>query len=254
MAHFWDTGFTIPEGEGFSPWGWGHLLWLGAVALLCAVLGPRYGRWGEEARRRCRRTLAALLVLDELFKLAVTISTGRFRLDFLPLHLCSINIFLIAADAIRPREVLREVLYAVCLPGAFFALAFPGWAFLPLWNALCIHSFTAHILLFLYPFLLVCGGFRPRFRRFCRALPFCLLTVAGVYGFNRAFDTNFMFLSYAGEGNPLTLFERWLGNPGYLIGIPILAGLCWAALYGVPAAWRNQRKKERQRDESGKQA
>lgn len=232
MTHFWDTGFTIPAGMGFSLFGVGHFLWLALWVALCAVLGTFYRRWNDRKRLICRRIVATLLLIDELFKVVSTTATGRFRPDFLPLHLCSINIFLILWDAIRPSESLWEILYAVCLPGAFFALIFPGWAYLPLWNGLCIHSFTAHILLFLYPFLLICGGFQPRFSRFCRLLPLCLLAVAGVYCFNQKFGTNFMFLSYAGTGNPLSLFESWLGNPGYLVGIPVICALCWAVLYG----------------------
>ncbi len=242
MEYFWDTGYTVPSGVGFPLYGAGHLCWLLGLLLVCGALGPLYRRWGEKKRLICLRVLAALLIADELFKVVSTAVHGRFRLDFLPLHLCSINIFVIAADAIKPRDSLREVLYAVCLPGAFFALAFPGWAYLPLWNALCIHSFTAHILLFLYPFLLMCGGFRPKFRRFLKALPFCLLAVAGAYLFNRVFGTNFMFLSYAGEGNPLSWFEQRLGNPGYLVGIPLIAGLCWLVLYGVPRLFRRKNK------------
>ena len=230
--YFWETGFTVPAGEGFSLFGWGHLLWLAFWLCLCVILGRLYSQWSETQRCTCRLILAGLLLLDELFKVISTSVTGRFQLDFLPLHLCSINIFLILADALRPSDSLREILYAVCLPGAFFALVFPGWSYLPLWNGLCIHSFTAHILLFLYPFLLVCGGFRPNFSRFLKLLPLCFLAVLGAYFFNQAFGTNFMFLRYAGEGNPLSLFEAALGSPGYLVGIPVLCALCWAVLYG----------------------
>lgn len=230
--YFWDTGFTILPGKGFSLFSPGHFAWLMACFLLCLLLGRRYRAWNEEKRQRCLRLVAALLLLDELFKVCSTLATGRFRVDFLPLHLCSINIFVILADVWRPTDALREILYAICLPGAAFALVFPGWSYLPFCNALCIHSFTAHILLFLYPFLLLCGGFQPSFSRFLKVLPFCLPVVIAVYFFNRIFDTNFMFLSFAGEGNPLSLFEAWLGNPGYLIGLPILCALCWLLLYG----------------------
>ncbi len=249
MEYFFDTGFTIPPGKGFSLYCAGHLLWLGLLLALSVGLGMPYRGWDEKKRRICRRVVAVLLVFDELLKYAVTLAFGRFRLDYLPLHLCSINIFVIAADALHPREALREVLYAVCLPGAFFALLFPGWAYLPLKNALCIHSFTAHILLFLYPFLLLCGGFRPSFRRFLRCLPFCLPVVAAVYGFNRVFGTNFMFLSYAGSGNPLSLFESWLGNPGYLLGFPVLCAASWAVLYGVPAILRGRKENPKNQKE-----
>ena len=235
MSYFWETGFTVPNGVGFSLFGWGHLLWLALWLCLCVTLGRLYAKWNETQRRACRRVLAGLLLLDELFKVISTLATGRFQLDFLPLHLCSINIFLILADALRPSDSLREILYAVCLPGAFFALVFPGWSYLPLWNGLCIHSFTAHILLFLYPFLLICGGFRPSFSRFLKLLPLCFLTALGAYFFNQAFGTNFMFLRYAGTGNPLSLFEAALGSPGYLVGIPVLCALCWTVLYGGKA-------------------
>lgn len=235
-SYFWDTEYTLlPDVPGFSHFCPGHLFWLGLTALLCAALGILYRHWGEKGRRTCGRVLAVLLICDELFKYGIAINTGEFRPSFLPLHLCSINIFLIAADAVRPNELLREVLYAVCLPGALFALIFPGWNYLPLWNALCIHSFTAHILLLLYPLLLISGGFRPSFKRFARTLPGLLGIVLLVYCFNRVFGTNFMFLARAGEGNPLSWFESFLGSPGYLLGIPVIAAACWAVMYGLPA-------------------
>lgn len=240
--YFWDTGFTISPGKGFSLFSLGHLAWLGACLFLCLLLGSRYRAWGERKRKSCLRLLAALLLLDELFKVCSTLITGRFRVDFLPLHLCSINIFVILADVCRPTAALQEILYAICLPGAALALLFPGWSYLPLCNALCIHSFTAHILLFLYPFLLLCGGFQPSLSRFLKALPFCLPVVAAVYCFNRSFGTNFMFLSSAGEGNPLSLFEAWLGTPGYLIGLPILCLLCWTVLYGGQCLLKRTRR------------
>lgn len=228
---------------GFSHFCPGHLLWLGTAAILCVCLGLAYRSWGPEKRLFCRRVLAALLVADELFKYFIALLSGEFRLSFLPMHLCSINIFFIVADAFRPQELLREILYAVCLPGAFFALVFPGWAYLPLQNALCIHSFTAHILLLLYPVLLIAGGFRPNFRRFAQTLPAALAVVVLVYGFNQSFGTNFMFLARAGERNPLSWFESFLGNPGYLLGLPVIAAACWAVLYGVPRACLKKRKR-----------
>ena len=241
--YFWDTEYTLPpEAQGFTHFCPGHLLWLVLTAALCLGLCRAYRRWGIGQRQACRRVIAALLIADELFKYFIAFHSGGFRASYLPLHLCSIQIFVIAADALRPSDLLREVLYAVCLPGAFFALVFPGWAYLPLWNALCIHSFTAHVLLFLYSLLLIAGGFRPRFRRFARTLPGMLAAVAAAYCFNQIYGTNFMFLSWAGEGNPLSWFESFLGSPGYLIGIPIIAAACWGFLYGLPALWKRHSK------------
>ena len=248
MQYFWETDRTIPPGVGFTPYGTGHLLWLILWAALCVFFACFYRKWCTRAQRNCRMAVAGLLLLDELFKYAVTVPFGKFQPDFLPLHLCSINIFLILTDAfteknVRFKNVLREFLFAVCLPGAFFALLFPGWAYLPIQNALCIHSFLAHILLFLYPFLLLLGGFVPKLSRFLKFLPFCLPVVGAVYWIDQKFGTNFMFLRYAGEGNPLTLFERLWGTPGYLWGLPILCALIWALLYG--GAWLFARLRKR---------
>jgi len=236
ISYFWETEYTLPpDAPGFSHFCLGHLLWLGGTVALCIGLWPAYRRWGMKGKLACRRVLAAMLVGDELFKYYIALRSGEFRPSYLPLHLCSINIFLIAADAIHPNRLLQEVLYAVCLPGAFLALIFPGWAYLPLFNALCIHSFTAHILLFLYPLLLISGGFQPNFQEFARTLPAALVVVGLVACFNQMFGTNFMFLSRAGEGNPLSWLEGFLGSPGYLLGIPVIAAVCWAILYGVPS-------------------
>ncbi len=240
-SFFWDTEYTIPPGAGFRPWCVGHLLWIALAFGLCLFLGRLYRGWGESFRRTARRAVAVLLVVDELLKYYIALRSGNFRLSFLPLHLCSVNIFLIATDAIRPSQCLREVLYAVCLPGALLALIFPGWAYLPLANALCIHSFTAHILLLLYPVLLLCGGFSPCFQRLAKVLPVAFLVAVGIYFFNQAFGTNFMFLARAGENNPLAWFESWLGSPGYLLGIPLIAGVLWTVMYCCPLAIRRRR-------------
>lgn len=245
MEYFWDTAHTVPPGVGFPLFSFGHLCWLFAAALLSVFLWRLYGSWGREGRTRCLHILAGLLLADELFKDISTLCTGRFSPEFLPLHLCSINIFVILADAVRPRDSLREVLYAVCLPGAFFALLTPGWSYLPLCNALCIHSFTAHILLFLYPLLVVREGFQPQFSRLLKLLPWFLPALAAAWLCNRLWGTNFMFLNYAGQGNPLSWFEARLGTPGYLLGIPILCALCWAILYGVPAVFRKRTPERR---------
>ena len=244
MEYFWYTKFTIPDGHGFALFGPQHLAWLAAAAAVCLVMGRLYSRWDERARARCRLAVGLLLLADELFKDVASLATGQFRLDFLPFHLCSINIFVVWADILRPGPAKKEVLYAACLPGAVAALLFPSWTKTPVWNFMALHSFTVHILLLLYPVLLLAGGFRPRFANLRRAAAPAALCVAGVFALNKLLGTNFMFLNGAGEGNPLTLFEQWLGDPGYLAAYPFLIALVWAVLY-LPWALARRRAKEK---------
>lgn len=221
MAYFWYTVETIPVGMGFSHYDRLHLFWLalGTVTILLCYLGCR--KCGTGSRKVFRRGIAILLIADELFKDIPLLITGRFNLSYLPFELCSINIFLIALHAWKPGKLLDNFLYLVCIPGAMAAMLFPTWTALPGWNFMCIHSFTVHILLVLYPVVLTAAGeIRPDWKEAWK----CILLLLGLAGtaklWNRMWDTNFMFLEYANSGNPLKWFETAWGS--HLYGFPVI--------------------------------
>ena len=108
MEHFWDTVDTIGEGFGFSLFGARHLvtlaLYIGFAALSCKL----YKAADEKKRAQLRGLFAVLLLADEAFK-QIGLQIGRnFSWDYLPLHLCSINIFLIALYAWKPEQAARQ--------------------------------------------------------------------------------------------------------------------------------------------------
>ena len=225
MNHFWETVEVIPEGMGFAHYGKLHLCWLAAFVVLTLVNCIVYRRLGEKGRRIWRILVAALLVLDELYKQIPLFINGYFTPGYLPLHLCSVNIFVIAFHAIRPTKTVGNFLYTVCIPGAMAALLFPTWTELPAANYMLIHSFTVHILLAMYPIVLtVAGDIRPELKEVPKALLLLLGLAAVALVFNLLLDTNFMFLMSADPGNPLYLFEQMWGS--HLLGFPvIIAGI-----------------------------
>lgn len=99
VEHFWDTVDTIGEGFGFSLFGARHLvtlaLYIGFAALSCKLYKAADGK----KRAQLRGLFAVLLLADEAFKQIGLQIGGNFNWDYLPLHLCSINIFLIALYA-----------------------------------------------------------------------------------------------------------------------------------------------------------
>lgn len=96
---------------------------------------------------------------------------GAFLPKYLPLHLCSIHIILIAVHAVRPSKGLENFLYAIWIPGALAALLFPAWTPLPPANFMRIHSAAVHILPAAYPIMLTAGGdIRPAVRELPRTL------------------------------------------------------------------------------------
>lgn len=221
MEHFWKTVEVIPEGIGFAHYGPVHLCWLAAFVVLTVVNCILYRKLSEKGRKIWRIVMAVLLVLDEVYKQIPLFVQGYFTLGYLPLHLCSINIFVIAFHAFKPNKAVGNFLYTVCIPGALAALLFPTWNALPPANYMLIHSFTVHMLLCMYPVVLtVAGDIRPELRQVPKAL--LLLTGLAVFALicNLLMNENFMFLMYADPGNPLYLFEQMWGS--HLLGFPVI--------------------------------
>ena len=221
MKYFLDTVETIAPNAGFSQFGALHLIWLAVFLAAVVVNCILYSKMGVVGRNRWKKVVAGLIVLDEIYKMAMLAIGGRYTVGYLPLHLCSINIFVVAFYTWKPTRPVGAFLYTVCIPGAIAALLFPSWTSLPLGNFMHWHSFTIHILLAMYPLVLAISG---ELKLSIRDIPKCLLILVGmaipVYGINLLLDTNFMFLMYAEEGNPLLIFEQLFGN--HLLGYPVI--------------------------------
>ena len=230
MQYFLDTTETIVSGVGFAHFGTLHLIWLFFFVLITAICCVWYNKQDQSGRERARKRIAILLVADELFKVVCLLIGGRYRAGYLPLHLCSINIFLIAIHAWRPSKILGGYLYTVGIPGAMAALLFPSWTSLPLGNFMHLHSFTVHILLAVYPIMLLSAGdIVPDVKQVHKYLLLLVGMAIPIYGINLLLDTNFMFLMSADAGNPLYIFEQLWGN--HLYGYPILIAAVLIVMY-----------------------
>ncbi len=222
MEYFFDSKGSLPDGvPGFKAFDKVHVGWLIAFAVIAVVCCMIYRKLGEVGRKEFRLILGGLILLDEVLKIVVLSAFGNYNVNYMPLHLCSINIILIAIHMFKPFKVLDNFLYAFCLPTALLALLFPNWTKLPFANFMHWHSFTVHIMLFLYPLILVVGGdIKPRLKHFWWSLVLLVGMAIPVYGFNLLHDTNYMFLMSAPGGTPLEWFEAWFGN--HLIGFPVI--------------------------------
>jgi hypothetical integral membrane protein (TIGR02206 family) len=225
---------------GFQAFGLTHILWLLAGLLLCIAACIFYRKLSTDKRKIMLTVLGAYIFLQEMAKNLVLIFLGEFSWGYLPFHLCGINILLIAFDTIKQTKVVRSFLYYFAIPGAALALLFPNWTAMPVWNFFHIHSFTIHILLVLYPLLLVTTNQVSTDLK--SALQGTLLLVAmaiPVYFLNLLWDTNFMFLMQPDSGNPLEMFEKLLGS--HLWGFPILLPVVILVMY-VPTLLFKKRK------------
>lgn len=238
MEYFWCTSETIPKGVGFSHFDGFHLAWLAAGVIVICICCFLYRKLKDRGRSTFRKTIAALLIADELFKLIPMLIMGTFLVNYLPFQLCSINLFVIAWHAWKPNKTLDNFLYTVCIPGAVAALLFPTWTKLPALNYMCIHSFTVHILLVLYPVVLTAAGeIRPEVKEVPKSLVLLAALACLALVLNLLWDTNFMFLMRADKGNPLYWFGQNWGS--HLLGFPVIIA---AVIFVMHAPWAIYRK------------
>lgn len=231
MPDFLKSRFTIEPGKGMDSYSFGHFIWLGLLFFLIFFLGKKYRAADEDKRKKIRIAIASLIMLDEIVKDIIMPITGQWDWSFLPFHLCSISVFVVFIHALTGNRMLEEYTYAITLPTASMAMAFPDWTgALPCMNLMCIHSFSIHLLLVLYPCLLLYGGFIPSAKQLFRLIPIVAFLAFVVYFVNGALGTNFFFVNGGGDGNPLTFLEKYIGG-WYRLAFPVIAAICWIPMY-----------------------
>ena len=231
MPDFLKSRFTIEPGKGMDSYSLGHFIWLGLLFFLIFFLGKKYRAADEDKRKKIRIAIASLIMLDEIVKDIIMPITGQWDWSFLPFHLCSISVFVVFIHALTGNRMLEEYTYAITLPTASMAMAFPDWTgALPCMNLMCIHSFSIHLLLVLYPCLLLYGGFIPSAKQLFRLIPIVAFLAFVMYFVNGALGTNFFFVNGGGDGNPLTFLEKYIGG-WYRLAFPVIAAICWIPMY-----------------------
>lgn len=232
MQYAFTPESQLPAEVGFLHFGRGHL----TVLLVLAVVSAAVVCWGchltERRRVRLEKGMAVAMVVLELAKDLILAWIGAFSLGYLPLHLCSMAMFICLYWAWHPHsEGAGQLLWSLCFAGGLSALLFPDWTDMPLWHFQSVHSFVYHAMLVQFALLAVVSGqARPGLRSVWKAGAFLVAAAAPVYAFDRAFGTNYMFLLRPVPGTPLELCARLPGQGGYLLGYGLLAAVVLVAL------------------------
>ena len=232
LKYFFTSKENIPNGVGFSLYDGYHISWLILIILFIIMVSRKYKASSDYKKNIMRKIIGTTILFSEINYDVILIVTKQFNINYLPLHLCGIAIFLCFYDSIFGSNIIREFLYCACMPGAVLALLFPNWTDCPMLNFAGINSFVVHCLIICYVVMIIYAkDFLPNYKM----LPACsvLLTAIAVpiYFFNKIFDTNFLFINVPSEVSPLVFLEEWLGNPGYIFGMMALTILCWIFLY-----------------------
>ena len=107
-------------------WGSFGPVHLVSLALATAMIVLLYFAL-RKASRKIQTLVLGVLSFSGIAAIIFNLVTWGSPLEYLPLHLCSINIFVIAIHAWKPTKLLGGFLYTVCIPGAIAALLFPTY-------------------------------------------------------------------------------------------------------------------------------
>ena len=228
----------LPPGCGFKMFGIEHILMLVVIVVLIVAAAFLFRKPSDGGRVIMMRVIAVLLLFLEVVKIVILAASGRMDRGYLPLHLCSMAIFIYPVIAFIPagrvRDTLAEISVITLLPAAVCACVFPDWTMYPILNFYSLHAFVWHSLQMLFPILCVMNGWiSPRVRNLWKSTVFLLAYGLVVGLFDWRFSCNYGFLKHPVSGTPLEWLHGVVGPKLYLVSLLVLATVVNLGMYGV---------------------
>jgi hypothetical integral membrane protein (TIGR02206 family) len=219
------------DGPPFKLFGVPHLVSLALILLVNVALlaiGPRYpAAW----RLPTRIVLAVVLLGQEVMMHIWRISAGIWNpQENLPLHLCSLAVWLGGAMLLTKNTYIYEFMYLLGLPGALQALITPdakeyGFPHFRFFQALLSHG----VIVTAAVYMTTAESFRPVPMSILRILIFGHLYMLIVFVINRALGSNYMYVNRKPDtASIIDLMPPW---PRYLLYIEGIAIVMVILLY-----------------------
>ncbi len=148
--YFWQEERDIPPGSGFNLFGVEHIIVLMVIAIVIIAFVFLFVKCNPKHRQFLISITAILLPILELLKSGMLISCERMDIGHLPLHLCSMAIYVYPVIAFlrdgKVREALTEISVITLLPAAISAIVFPDWTMYSIINFYSLHAFVWRLL------------------------------------------------------------------------------------------------------------
>lgn len=228
MGGLFGTEWT---GEAFILFGPAHLTALGMIILL-NILAVVWGRKASASdRTKFRWALASVLILDEFLWHLWKIVNGQWTLQtMLPLHLCSIFVFLSAYMLVTKSYSIYEYAYFLGIAGASQALLTPdagiyGFPHFRAFQVMVSHGsiITAAV------FMTLVEGYRPTWQSLKRVLIGGNIYMAVIFVFNLLIGSNYLFIAHKPEtASLLDVLPPW---PVYIVFIELIGIVVSLLLY-----------------------
>jgi hypothetical integral membrane protein (TIGR02206 family) len=227
------------QGPAFEFLGTAHLGALAALVLLNLILiGSKNA--GDGTKGFLRWMLALILWGNEIAWHYWNYIAGRWTLQtMLPLHLCSILVWIGAWMLVTKNYKIYEFMYFMGIAGAIQALATPDLGIYGFPHFRFFQTFISHGLIVTSAiFMTVVQGFRPTWKSMVRVFVWMNLYALAVYFINDYLGSNYLMINHKPElPSLLDLLPAW---PIYILYMEAIGVASMLLLY-LPFALKDWR-------------
>ena len=218
------------SGAPFLLFGMPHLAALLALVLLNLGL-LNFKQAPENVRRRVRITLAIVLLFDESTWHAWNLYHGHWSIQtMLPLHLCSILIWLSGFMLIARNYRIYEFIYFLGIGGAFQYLMTPDLGIYGFPHFRYFQAFLSHgLLLTSGIYMSAVEGFRPTWKSMLRVVVWSNIYMAMIFPINVLIGSNYLMINgKSATASLLDLLPPW---PIYILYMEVIGIVTFLILY-----------------------
>ncbi|MCE9647656.1 MAG: TIGR02206 family membrane protein [Chloroflexi bacterium] len=235
----------VYDGPPFVLFGPAHLSALAVITLCCFSYLYFRKVWGERERTIVRWVFAIAIVVNETALHIWSIYWGIWNIQtLLPLHLCSVMIWLSAYMLVTKNYTIYEMVYFLGLGGAMQAALTPADAAaynFPHFRIM--QTFIAHgLLINIAVYMTVVEGFRPTLASFKRIFLWTNVYMVIIFFVNRAIGSNYLFIA-AKPAFP-TLLDMLAPWPWYILELETIGFVIFFILY-IPFLIQDRRAQSR---------
>jgi len=239
MSQFFAKDYTGAPFELFGP---AHLIALALVVLVNILIVANRQRFTPQSRKIMRYGMATVLVVNEIAWHLWNYFTGQWTIQtMLPLHLCSVLVWVSAYMLVTGNYSIYEFAYFLGIAGATQALLTPDAGIYGFPHFRYFQTFLSHGLIVTSAiYMTTVEGFRPTWKSLLRVAVVINLYMIVVYFINSAIGSNFLMINY--KPNTPSLLDLMPAWPVYILYMEALGVVTFLLLY-LPFAIKDRRAK-----------
>ena len=227
------TPYLIADylGDPFQLYDLFHLAALGSILLVILSIVFSRKKFSRKNKENLRDTMAAILIFNEISWHLWAYFYDNWTLQkMLPLHICSILVWLSALMLIRKSYKFYEFAYFLGIGGALQALLTPDTGIYGFPHFRFFHTFISHgFIIIAAIYMTVVEKMRPTWKSLLRIFVITNIYMVVVYGINTLIGSNYLYLNHKPPtASLLDLLPDW---PVYLLYMEALGIATCLILY-----------------------